>query len=242
MNLLKAIEDFQKSNPAGAAIILGGIAAFLAVATVSTSIDLNSRWPSVLLLLAIGGLVIVAGAMLAFPLVRILLGSFLIVFGILWVIGFGYTRLDQGNQQISCLVFFWQPCIQTADNSADIAQPPLPQIPKDPLPPTTIGVQPGDYRVFVQFAGALTRDRVRQFMQSLANGKWGVQGVAGGGERIASAAGLSEVRYGPSSDKAAAEQLAQQATQLQLLPQSRTFIAKQFSAIPAHTLELWAGL
>jgi predicted chitinase len=97
--------------------------------------------------------------------------------------------------------------------------------------------RPADYRVFVQFAGSIERPDVRNMMLVLREAEWGVQGAEGGGERRATAAGTSEVRFGREQDRNAAEALAVQV-------QSRNVSGRPVKAvlnpsIAPSTLEVW---
>jgi hypothetical protein len=74
--------------------------------------------------------------------------------------------------------------------------------------PTNPEIRPGDYKVFVQFAGVLRRDDVRDMMKNLHDVGWNVLGIDGGGQRTSAAAGYNEIRYGDSGDASAAQALA----------------------------------
>lgn len=63
-------------------------------------------------------------------------------------------------------------------------------------------------KVFVQFAGALTRQAVIDVSTTLENRHWNIQGAARGGERTAQAVGINQVRYFHKEDKNLATQLA----------------------------------
>ena len=113
---------------------------------------------------------------------------------------------------------------------------------RNPRPPSAApkietNVRPGDYQVFVQFAGILKRDDVRSMMETLRDFGWNVQGVSGGGERTSKAAGYLEIRYGAKDDLPAAQSLAA-AVQVSDLT-SRAIIPKQNSAIGKGKLEVW---
>jgi len=114
-----------------------------------------------------------------------------------------------------------------------------------PEPPTTPPVssgQPagpprGDYTVWTQFAGTLTRDEMRAFNAKLAAGGWKVPGAAQGGERTGRAAGLNEVRYGPGTDQKAAQQLADDINATGTIPTQVKL--RLVSIIPKNSLEIW---
>lgn len=105
-----------------------------------------------------------------------------------------------------------------------------------PAPPT-----PRTATVYVQFAGVIDRDAMAVFSQRLAALGWTVPGASRGGERIASAAGLNEVRFFHGSDKPAAERLARDATNAS--PAGANVKLRDLSAgyinSPEGQLELW---
>jgi hypothetical protein len=74
-------------------------------------------------------------------------------------------------------------------------------------------------------------------MEGLKEVGWKVRGVAEGGERIASASGLAEVRYGDPSDEEAAEAL-RNAIQGAKLTRKTMRIAR-IGVIPKGYLEVW---
>jgi len=78
-------------------------------------------------------------------------------------------------------------------------QAPIPQSEQVEVPAQRV-----DYaeRVYIQFAGSLTRDQIVSLNQALRENGWNVQGPSG--ERITSAAGYNEVRYGGNNQEAAA--------------------------------------
>ena len=70
-------------------------------------------------------------------------------------------------------------------------------------------VQAGEERVFIQFAG-YKRGWVVDLAGKLAEGGWQVEGGERGGERIAAAAGLNEVRYFNPAEAERAAALAEE--------------------------------
>ncbi len=98
--------------------------------------------------------------------------------------------------------------------------------------------QPFLQPVYVQFAGAITRDAVRTFMKQLRAAGWEVQGVDGGGERTTKADGLSVVRYAPA-DKDAAVALVALLNEWKVI--DRTFVPEDNPLIQAGSLEIWMG-
>ncbi|RJF87980.1 hypothetical protein D3874_13905 [Oleomonas cavernae] len=99
--------------------------------------------------------------------------------------------------------------------------------------------RPADYRVFVQFAGSIDRDKIREMMRSLSDLGWNVQGTAAGGERTEAALGTGEVRYSRTKDKRAAEELARQVQQQGVT--MRDIKAVLVSSIHLGTLEVWVS-
>jgi len=104
-------------------------------------------------------------------------------------------------------------------------------------PPHDAHFQYSNYNVFVRFAGAIKREDVKIMMEELSEGGWKVRGIDVGGERTASAAGYSEVRYPDDSDELAAQSLAE-AVQADLRV-ARQVVAKGNSKIPKGNLEIW---
>lgn len=88
-------------------------------------------------------------------------------------------------------------------------------------------------RVFIQFAGSLTRERIVALNRGLKEKGWLTQGASG--ERVASAAGLREVRYSGDNGKAA-EELAAAITATGIVGE---VTAKANPIIGANDLEVW---
>lgn len=68
-------------------------------------------------------------------------------------------------------------------------------------------VQAAEERVYIQFAG-YGRDRIVELAQRLAASGWRIEGADRGGERIAAAAGMNEVRFFHPADADRAAALA----------------------------------
>ncbi|WP_143278683.1 hypothetical protein [Bradyrhizobium sp. Y36] len=120
------------------------------------------------------------------------------------------------------------------DRSASInprAKVQVPELPSDK------NIQAANYRVFVQFAGVITRDEMRVMMRKLGDVGWNVQGAELGGERTPAAAGLQEVRFSDAVDEAAARVLAQAVQASSIV--SRPVVAKLSSGVPKGALEVW---
>ena len=100
------------------------------------------------------------------------------------------------------------------------------------LPPYA---EAGNRAVFIQFAGNIPRRQIVELNQALRQAGWNVQGASG--ERIATAAGLNEVRYSSEQDQAAAQALA--ATIAKAGIGNRPTSARQLDIIRPGTLEVW---
>jgi hypothetical protein len=88
--------------------------------------------------------------------------------------------------------------------------------------------------VYIQFAG-YTRDNVNGLADSLAELGWNTQPT----ERIATASGLNEVRYGPEhpEDEAAARLLAADLS----AAGHPGALARKVNAVKPGVLEIWTG-
>ncbi|MFL6820028.1 MAG: peptidoglycan-binding protein [Bradyrhizobium sp.] len=95
------------------------------------------------------------------------------------------------------------------------------------------GVDPSGYTIYVQFAGVIGRDDINSLITRLRQGGWN---VPGGAERISTAAGLSEVRYGTESDAEGASALASALNGVQF--SARPVRAKR-AAVKPRILEVW---
>lgn len=251
----KFIVEYAKRNPVGAGLILGGMAVLSsAAAFLASGAALTEAGPVCLWMIGIGFLLAVLAYIATHPVLMPLVASCLILFAAVYGLLFVLHTAFPTNTVFGCLVSF--DCREGADRSAAqdpesnaaIAVPPstLPSQDTDVTSsngdiagePTAVA---GDYpqRVFVQFAGAITRDAMRAFMRDMASAGWNVQGVEDGGERIATAAGLSEVRYGPPEDEQAAQALVDYLNEHQVI--GKTFKAKQLDIIQKGVLELWMG-
>ncbi|WP_421761046.1 hypothetical protein [Devosia sp.] len=262
---LEVIREFMKANPAAGGLILGGIAVCAAVAMVAAfGVDLNSDTPAILKLLGLGFLVAVLGYVVLHRVLMPIVASCLVVFALAYGVTFAAAQVFPDNPVVVCLASL--NCRAAADAKAaeqpgsdqavaEVASArfssgslcasamgldPKPSFPFDPKPATPISEAALGFsqQVFVQFAGAITRDAVREFMRQLKTAGWNVQGVEGGGERTASADGLSEVRYA-AADEMAAIALVDQLNAWKVI--GRTFVAKENSAIVPGKLEIWMG-
>lgn len=101
-------------------------------------------------------------------------------------------------------------------------------------------------RVYVQFAGTLSRQEVTKVSLKLKEGGWNVQGAERGGERTAQAVGIDQVRYFHGEDKVMAENLATKYNEFaswQGFDQlSVAFVAGHESRVPVGHLEVWTSV
>lgn len=233
MDAWQVLKAYAQQHPQAAAILMGAVACFAAVAAVrSFGIDLEASLPSVLYIIGMGVVLLIVVAMLNDTMIMTFIKWFIIMLGLVWVAVFIAHRVEPGSTKLACAAFFWQPCRATADSIAIDANPPPPQRVEIPRIENA-----GSYQVFVQFAGLLKRDDVRTVMRRLSDSGWRVQGVEGGGERTAQAAGFAEVRYAEQGDEPVAKALAEaiQATKLLSTPLKAT----KNPRIKKGTLEVW---
>lgn len=89
-------------------------------------------------------------------------------------------------------------------------------------------------KVYIQFAGLLTREAITNLNNELRAQGWAVQGTSG--ERLAVASGLNEVRFS-GSNEAAAKELAAAINASNVVPDP--VVSKKMAAIGAQNLEVW---
>ena len=106
----------------------------------------------------------------------------------------------------------------------------------------TASVVPGVNQVYIQFA-VLSRDDVVSLAMQLVGFGWSVQGADAGGERLAAADGLMEVRFFYPDDQPRAELLAQNVSQSR--PGNPPVAVRDLSgsglagSVPPGHFELW---
>ncbi len=219
-----------------------------------------------LTLIGLGFLVAVLGYILTHKVLMPIVASCLVVFAIAYGLVYLLSLAMPQDETLACLVAF--NCRQEGDQRAaaqpgatepilepqlsPMSVPPFPEIldprlstfpqivSKDPVPGEPSPASPGQL-VYVQFAGAISRDAVRTFMMQLRAAGWNVQGVEGGGERTLAADGLAEVRYAreSSGDAAAAEALVEFINASKVI--ERRFTAEPNGVVAPGTLEIWMG-
>lgn len=101
-------------------------------------------------------------------------------------------------------------------------------------PKSGSGIDPGNYTIYVQFAGVIQREEVNALIALLRRDGWN---VLGGAERLASAAGLNEVRFGPAGDGEAASALAAALNDSKW--SGKDVRAKRVGVVRPGILELW---
>ncbi|SIQ73656.1 hypothetical protein SAMN05880582_103172 [Rhizobium sp. RU20A] len=141
---------------------------------------------------------------------------------------------------IECLVRPLESCteVQDAIASSETAPviKPVEEAAATATPPAA-AVDKSKYTIYVQFAG-YPRETVVKAAQALQAAGWKVVGAAQGGERLAAAAGLSQVRYSGEADKAAAELLASDINQTGIKAGVK---ATPNPVIVPGVLEVWIG-
>ncbi|MBK1657773.1 peptidoglycan-binding domain-containing protein [Paracraurococcus ruber] len=128
-----------------------------------------------------------------------------------------------------------------ATSTAPVSAPsPEPQAANTPRNGTIASAPPpvASYtqRVFIQFAGSIARDQIIRMARDLS-AQWRVEGADRGGERIGTAAGLREVRWGHPDDETAAKALADAIERTGVIRGDVT--AKRVPAVGRNTLEVW---
>lgn len=230
----KILKVYAQQHPQGAAILMGAVACFAAVAAVkSFGTGFEESIPSVLYIIGIGGLLLIVVAVLNDAIIMTFIKWFCVLLLIAWLSVFVAHKIKvEPRAELACAAFFWQPCRDTADSIAPPASlPPQQQV---DIPRVE---NAGSYQVFVQFAGLINRDDVRTMMRRLSDSGWKVQGVEGGGERTAKAAGFAEVRYASRGDEPAAKALAEAVQATKLLP--TPLKATENPNLKKGTLEVW---
>ncbi|WP_375464296.1 hypothetical protein [uncultured Methylobacterium sp.] len=241
---VSVIERLFKVDPNTARLLIIGLA-LVAVAAIATSWQVNIATAGLMgLYVAVLGLVAAIFAnILQDPFLRKLLGTFFAILLMFIITMFVVSALLPSQKFIKptyCLVKFWENCDEverriTQENSGAIDA--RVSIPGKIVPPadTSAAIVPSAYQVDIQFAGLITRESIMALNNGLRSGGWNVRGPSG--ERIQSAAGLNEVRYGVDADRTAAQALADAvtATRIGAVPVQ----IKRVPVISASKLELW---
>jgi hypothetical protein len=155
------------------------------------------------------------------------------------------SRLTPPLATASCMMSPWEERCQITQQSAALAE----TTPAAELVRALPGLAPSgppagltNNRVLVQFAGLVREDVVAMSTALVAQG-WKVEGADRGGERLAAAAGLMEVRYFHAADAPGATALASAVTAAReafpavgIRDFSQTPLAAQ---VPAGQFEIW---
>lgn len=212
MSPLEFLREWSKNNPRLSSIVLSGVACFAAVAVVlSFGINLETNVKNVYYIIGVGVSAAIIAEVINNKIISSVIAWFCFILMICWTSAFVIYKamiLDATHhQRLACVVRFWEECKLVADNIAEETAPKVESkitLAVSSVPKAEIG---RTLKVFVQFAGSISRDAVRTMMRDLESKNWAVQGTQGGGERTIRAAGQSEVRYS-GDNAAAAEALA----------------------------------
>lgn len=131
-----------------------------------------------------------------------------------------------------CVMKFWVPCDAGDDAAlrASCDDAGRKQLPTPPVKTTS------NARVFIQFAGAIDRQEIRDLNAKLRGAGWNVQSDSG--ERTAAAIGFNEVRYRSPGDEKAAEALAQFMNEIKL-SKAKTVAKLTGSLVAENSIEIW---
>ena len=110
------------------------------------------------------------------------------------------------------------------------------------LPPTQATQSPApfnydNYRVWIQFAGDIKREEMIDFGRKISSNWVNTPGAEQGGQRTPNAIGVHEVRYGPESDREAAEKLTNDVRATGFLMNE----PKRVPQISPGSLEIWVS-
>jgi ABC-type transport system substrate-binding protein len=137
---------------------------------------------------------------------------------------------------VECLVRPFQICENIQDgvareNDSEISVAPVQES------KSADAINKQQYTIYVQFAG-YQRSSVIKAVQSLRTAGWKVAGGDQGGERLAAAAGRSQVLYGNGNAMAAADQLANDINQTGIKSDVKAVLNP---SVVDGTLEIWIG-
>jgi HAMP domain-containing protein len=106
---------------------------------------------------------------------------------------------------------------------------------QQPLPQLTAARPNWNQQVYIQFAGLIAREEIRELNTALAKAGWRVEGRSG--ERTGNAEGLNEIRYSANANKEAAQALAEAINSSGVA--GRPVVARQVDIIKPNYLEVW---
>ncbi|MBR0672890.1 hypothetical protein [Neoroseomonas soli] len=246
MTPVQILERLLQVNRPAAVFLLGGLAVFAAAAiAVSFTEDRAALQDVAVQIVAFAAIVAVLTFVLGRGTLRTVVGWVVVGAGMVYgaavfAAGVAPGLVSPPLNPVQCIVRFWAPCFDPG-GAADRAaarnyQGPAPQVPPVAAPAAAAAVRRGDFQVVVQFAGSIRREDVRAMMVRLEQAGWGVQGVAGGGQRTVAAARMNEVRYARPEEATAAALLARDV-------QAANLVTTQIRPVPANVLparlEVW---
>jgi hypothetical protein len=246
-----ALAKLYKFDPTTARYLTAGMAVFAVAAIVSVwSIDIVTMGLVGLYVLTLGLVAIAVANLPSLP--RTILGSFLVGFLMvaLTTIFISAVTEPAWPKPAYCLVKVWDRCrdeeeAYAARNAKSIdAKVKVPEViatPAASLPPkqspgakvVSVPTVP-PRRVFIQFAGRITRDSMRDLNSALARGGWHMQGESG--ERTEKATGKNELRYGLQEDRLAAGWLADAVTATGV---TSSPVVPRYNSSVGSDFELW---
>ncbi|KXG87597.1 hypothetical protein [Agrobacterium bohemicum] len=238
---IAAISQLTKLNKSASTIIVSAIAIFAAISIITNfNIDIKTSILVAAYIIGIGTVLIIIANIIDDRVTKYIIGYTLTVCFCVVAVCFVVSALfrDQGIiNPTYCLVRFWERCNVIEDRVAELnsqaidSKNEIPQV----ISGNNAGVTSSNYKVFIQFAGLITRESIQDLNAALKAGGWRVQSDSG--ERIRSAAGINEIRYKTGEDKAAAEALAKaiSASRIASVP----LAVKQVSLVDTGTLEVW---
>lgn len=273
MTPAQIINNILKTDPNTGNFILAGLAVFAAAAIViSFKLDIDYAVTIIAYLLAFAVIARFL-ASIEDPVMTKVLGRTITAIFTVYLCAILTSAALPGKTPLApveCMIKFWKNCPAQQDLIANSKAPEVPVSaealaakvsaetasttkPGGPVivqGTTTVAQSPSlsqsvdrkKYTVTTQFAG-YRREDVTVAAIALLDVGWRVQGAEKGGERVESAAGTAEVRYGSDADAAAAQQLANEvsATGIKANVKARK-VTNITPPIQPGALEVWIGL
>ncbi|MFT4150712.1 MAG: hypothetical protein QM656_10995 [Paracoccaceae bacterium] len=253
MDIFAPLQKVLKIPPGAARLVGAGYLVLAAAAWLISAYDGDPISLAVLAAIILAfGLVVLALSQLS-AVLRGILGYVLVLLFSLWIVLLFIQTVF--NNPLTPPVVTYQCLVFSSDCRPVSALAPVPasegrviatDVTADTGPETgpDPSVQRGAHRVFVQFAG-FDRAGIVAMAEKLASGGWDVQGADRGGERLAAAAGVNEIRIFHPEDKQAGALLAAEvaaglagAGPLNVRDLSGTALA---SRVPAGQMEVWVS-
>lgn len=234
MDFFSIIERGARLNPLAARLVVIVPLAAAALALGLKLLEGYDVWTVIIALIVMVVVIVVV-------LVLIRFGSDAVT--VVWFVRFVLTLFAAVSTLfVTCVFFAWpqplicllkplEPCSRLA--GYEIAR----DVPvTEPRPVATLpAIERSGYTVYIQFAGYVRNPTITDLAKNLLSQGWKVPPQ----ERIATAAGLNEVRYRSEKEKAAAELLAAEANKAQ--PALKKLRIRQVSIIKEGTLEIWVS-